>query len=89
MRTLTSQLPAERLVALFGTRSALAEAAGIHRATVTLWFRSRDDGGTGGAIPMRQWRPIIRAARERGITLTPADLIPLEYLTALNMAQSR
>jgi hypothetical protein len=62
--------PAQQVIEMFGGQSALAALLGKRQSTVQYWWRT-------GVIPPK-WHPaLIRLARERGIELAHADLVPL------------
>lgn len=50
----------------FGSQDALAKAIGASQSTVAHWKRR-------GVIPARQQIKILNAARDKGITLEPAE----------------
>lgn len=59
--------PVEELAALFGSKSALARAAGVDPAMVTRWekpadWKSGGHVGNGGRVPMQHNRAILEAA---------------------------
>lgn len=56
----------ETIIEKFGTQVALAEAINVGQPAVAGWKKA-------GAIPAHQWKPILEAARARGIQLEPAD----------------
>jgi hypothetical protein len=77
------QPPARDVVAKFSD----GEVAGIRRLasilnvplnTIYSWLYTKEDGGSGGFIPIDHHRTILTAARELGITLTPAELTGLQ-----------
>ena len=53
----------------------LAELADVAPNTVWAWFRPKDRNGTGGLIPSNKQLLIHDKARERGINITPAQII--------------
>jgi hypothetical protein len=62
--------PVETLTELFGSRGALADAAGVDRAMVTRWakpaeWKAGGHVGNGGRVPPRHNRAIIAAAVEK------------------------
>ncbi len=60
----------------FGGYSAVAEILDINVSRVYRWTYSPDKGGTGGTIPQKHQIPLMAAAKERGIALSPADFFP-------------
>ncbi len=58
-----------RVVDKFGAQTRLASALGISQPAVNYWVHA-------GRIPAKWHAPILEAARERGIELAPADLLP-------------
>lgn len=67
--------PARTVVERFGGIAETAEAVGIHYSGVSKWMKPVERGGRGGFIPRRHHLPLLAAARELGIPLTPADII--------------
>jgi len=67
--------PASLIVSRFGSKSAVADAVGVHRTRVYDWLRDKERGGSGGRIPQSHHLKLLEAARERGIPLTAAELI--------------
>lgn len=66
--------PANRVIEAFSGPRALGRAIGLHHSWVVRWRREPPEG-TGGLIPSRHHRKILRAARERGLDITADDLI--------------
>lgn len=66
--------PANRVIEAFGGPRALARRIGLDHSWVVRW-RKEPPEGTGGLIPSRHHRSILRAAQTDGITLTADDLI--------------
>jgi DNA-binding transcriptional MerR regulator len=58
---------AARVIAQFGSQSALARALGINQSTVQHWAKN-------GQIPSWRREQILKAARELGIPLDPSEL---------------
>jgi hypothetical protein len=69
---------AETMIKRFGGREQLAEALGVHIVQVYRWTYPKEKKGTGGSIPARHFQTLLRAAKERGIRVRPADLIGAE-----------
>lgn len=67
--------PAEYVIKAFGGVRATARAIGRDKSSVSVWRRSKDKKGTGGLIPHKAQPLILEAAKERGIDVTPNDLI--------------
>ena len=67
--------PARAVVERFGGIAETAEAAGIHYSGVSKWMKPVDQGGRGGFIPQKHHRRLLAAAKERGVPLTPADIM--------------
>ncbi len=59
--------PAERIIEKFGGISAMAQALGHRHPTTVQGWKER------GYIPARQQNEVLRAARDLGIDLAPAD----------------
>jgi hypothetical protein len=47
-----------------------------NRSSIYRWTYPVESGGTGGEIPARAMKTIIKAARYAGIVLTPKDFYP-------------
>ena len=62
--------PAQTVVHLFGGRQKVAHALGIDPVSVWRWL-DRDDG----LIPSHHHKPLLAAAKERKIKLTPSHLV--------------
>lgn len=63
--------PARTARIAFGRLRDMAEALGIQTRLVKRWCYESDNG----LIPSRWHVPILKAAAERGVKLTPHDLI--------------
>jgi len=59
---------AQKVIDKFGSQTALAEIIGKGQSTVAHWAKT-------GVIPAKWHGPILDAARSRGISLSPDDLI--------------
>ncbi len=68
--------PASKIIKALGGADEVATITGAHRTRVYKWMRPKEDGGTGGVIPIPHIRKLIDAAKARGITLTGDDFIP-------------
>ncbi len=60
--------PAQQVIERFGGQSALASLLGKRQSTVQYWVKA-------GAIPRKWHAELKQLASERGLTLTPSDLI--------------
>ncbi len=69
--------PAQKIIDKCGGVAAVAEMVGVHISRVHRWTYPRERGGTDGLIPSQQQQPLLEAARQRGIDLTPADFFDL------------
>jgi transposase len=67
--------PAARVIKAFSGVRETARILGISSSTVSRWQKPRDEGGTGGRIPTKHQTALLKEAQERGVELTPADLI--------------
>jgi len=68
--------PAKRVIDKFGGPQACADAIGRHVSTVHRWTYPVEKGGTGGVIPRRRERELLREAATRQIALSPVDFLP-------------
>lgn len=74
--------PAREVIAKFGTQDAtgvrqLAVLLSVSETRIYHWMYAKEDGGAGGFIPTEHHKPILQAARDLGIPLTPAELTGL------------
>lgn len=69
------QTPAAVAVEAFGGVRALARALDKAPSSVSRWSKSRRRGGSAGAIPTSAISEILKVAGEKGIKLTPDDLV--------------
>ena len=67
--------PAELVIARFDGVCALARLLGKNPSTISRWKKSREEGGTGGLVPSQSQSRLLALALERGIQLTPAELM--------------
>lgn len=67
--------PAARVISVMGGVRETARALGISSSTVSRWQKPRDEGGTGGRVPTKHQAKLLDIARDRGVELTPAQLI--------------
>lgn len=68
--------PASTIIKKLGGTSSVAKIAGVHRTRVWNWTRAKEDGGTGGVIPMPHIPKLIAAAKSEGIPISGDDFIP-------------
>lgn len=64
-----SQSVVARLVQKFGSQAKLAKAAGVTQPSVHEWAER-------GIVPAHRMAAILKSARELGIDLDPAELVP-------------
>ena len=62
------QRPVEVAIAVFGSANAVAVALGVHYSRVSRWRKH-------GHVPAEHQAPLLTAARERKLRLTPHDLV--------------
>jgi len=67
--------PAEYVIKALGGVRATARAIGRDPASVVAWKRPRAKKGTDGQIPDKCHHTILKIAQERGLDITPNDLI--------------
>lgn len=70
--------PAEYVVDKFGDGCIRAAARKLDRSpgTVHRWLQPLEEGGTGGALPSKAQQHVMDVARELGIRLDRAKLVP-------------
>ncbi|HYK04021.1 MAG TPA: P63C domain-containing protein [Thermoanaerobaculia bacterium] len=66
---------AQRIIARFGSQTALAGLIGRPQSTVQYWART-------GSIPAKWHQQIIDRATERGLSLSPSDFAPVQVDSA-------
>lgn len=71
-----SEMPATKVVQLFGGPKAVADILGISTTQVYRWSHPKEKQGADGQVPHKHHQALLIAAEERGITLTPQDLMP-------------
>ncbi|GAA2817016.1 hypothetical protein GCM10010836_05340 [Aminobacter aminovorans] len=74
--------PAKSIVDRLGGPNAVSAIVGVHRTRVYGWMRSREDGGTGGVIPLKHAHALLAAAADKGIPLTAAEFFPASETVA-------
>lgn len=67
--------PAARVIKAFGGVRETARVLEISSSTVSRWQKEREEGGTGGRVPTKHQSALLKHSAERGLGLTPADLI--------------
>lgn len=67
--------PADLVIERFGGVCALARLLLKNPSTISRWRKSRDEGGTGGLVPSQSQPRLLELAAERGIRLTPTELV--------------
>lgn len=73
----SEKTPVERAIAAFGGVESLALAIQLPIHRVYRWRQKAEKGGRDGRIPDDAQPLILRAARERGISLSAEDLIDM------------
>jgi hypothetical protein len=74
MLTKEKQIPALKVIQVFGTNAEVSRILSISRSTVTRWSYPKNLKGTGGLVPQKYWAPLLQAARKRKIKLSLRDL---------------
>lgn len=72
--------PADIVIEKFGGHRVVAEILDLDLSRVYRWTYAPENGGTGGTIPQKHQIPLMDAARERGIDLSPADFFPAQAI---------
>lgn len=67
--------PAELVIERFDGVCALARLLKKNPSTISRWKKPRDEGGTGGLVPSQSQPVLLALALERGIQLTPSELL--------------
>ena len=65
--------PAERAIRAFGSQTKLARARNTRQSTISKWKES-------GFVPAHQQAPVLEAALEHDVRLTPDDFFPPELV---------
>lgn len=66
---------ASRIATRFGGVKALSLATGIELSAIYKWDYPKSKHGCDGRIPSHQHKKILAAAKARGITLKPEELV--------------
>ena len=74
---------AERIFDKFGGPRRVAAATGHDPSCVYRWNYSKENGGTGGIVPIEALRKVCKAARTEGILLTDEDLSPIKKVVKI------
>ncbi len=74
--------PASTIIDKFGGTRVVAEIAEVSVHTVIRWRLAREKGGTGGVIPHWHVSKLIRAARDRNLSLSASDFVLMEGVAA-------
>jgi DNA-binding transcriptional regulator YdaS (Cro superfamily) len=61
----------KKLIKTFGGRNCVARLLGLHHQAVAQWWLRR------AGIPLRHWESLIKAAKDSGFELTPAQLMEI------------
>jgi hypothetical protein len=72
--------PAASIIKNLGGDTVVASITGVHRTRVANWKRSKESGGTGGAIPFRHVPALLQAAKDKGVPLSTDDFLPAEQM---------
>lgn len=67
--------PAHCVIKAFGSSAKVAKILGVHRSTVTRWTWPRVRGGSDGNVPWWYHGPLIKAAQQKGVSLSEGDLV--------------
>jgi hypothetical protein len=71
----TNKTPADKAIEAFGGVRALARELDRNPSSISRWRASREEGGTGGAVPSNLQGRVLALARARGLGLVAEDLI--------------
>lgn len=67
--------PANSIITKFGGPEAVAAIVDATPGQVRRWRRTKDKGGTGGAVPHWHIKKLLAVAAERRIKVRPEDFI--------------
>lgn len=67
--------PVQVAISVFGTPAKLSRAMGVPSSAPFRWMARRQSRGEPGDIPVPQIRRILEVAQEKGLQLTPHDLL--------------
>lgn len=65
-----SKTPLDKVIAVFGSASAVAKALDMNRSNINHWETRHK-----GLIPSKYHKPLLDAAKQKGLELNPVDLI--------------
>jgi DNA-binding phage protein len=68
--------PAAGIISRFGGADKVIEITGASRTRVYRWMRPKNEGGTGGVIPMAQAMKLLQHARDHAVPVTADDFLP-------------
>ncbi|CAB4136598.1 hypothetical protein UFOVP312_24 [uncultured Caudovirales phage] len=69
--------PAYTVIEKLGGKSAVSDALGLDKSTLSRWCQPRP-GGTGGLIPQRYWPQLIDMARDQRVRIGIKELAAIE-----------
>mgnify|MGYP003646596188 CR=1 FL=1 len=69
--------PAYSVIEKLGGKSAVSEALGLDKSTLSRWCQPRP-GGTGGLIPQRYWPQLVQMARDQRVRIGVKELAAVE-----------
>lgn len=69
--------PAYSVIEKLGGKSAVSEALGLDKSTLSRWCQPRP-GGTGGLIPQRYWPQLMQMARDQRVRIGVKELAAVE-----------
>lgn len=69
--------PAYSVIEKLGGKSAVSEALGLDKSTLSRWCQPRP-GGTGGLIPQRYWPHLMQMARDQRVRIGVKELAAVE-----------
>jgi hypothetical protein len=69
--------PANSIIARLGGLAVVQSITGASRTRVYRWTQPKDNGGTGGLIPVNHAPKLLSYAKLHGVPLSEKDFIPL------------
>jgi hypothetical protein len=79
--------PAASVISVMGGLSAVANAADVSVTSVQRWRRPASKGGTGGIIPAKYHKRLIKYAGSQGLVLPLAAFVDPEAAARLVAAE--